>query len=76
MAAEVHHAGAGRGRRVNCLDCRERDWTVPAVGICLTCGAAICQAHAATSQEAQGPAPGGGRASRRRAWLRSAGLRH
>ncbi|MEW2576111.1 hypothetical protein [Streptomyces syringium] len=46
---------------MNCLDCRDRDWTVPAVGICPTGGAAICQAHAATSQDLRQQAPGGGR---------------
>ncbi|MCD9145380.1 hypothetical protein [Streptomyces albireticuli] len=47
---------------MNRLDCHDRDRTVPVVGICLTCGAAICQAHAGTGRDLQDRHLGSGRA--------------
>ncbi|MFE0489212.1 DUF2180 family protein [Streptomyces griseoaurantiacus] len=43
---------------MQCLDCRTKDLAVPAVGICRTCGAAVCDDHAAITQTADGARQG------------------
>ena len=34
---------------MNCFDCAALGKTMPAVGICVDCGGAVCQAHARLS---------------------------
>jgi hypothetical protein len=39
---------------MRCLDCRTKDPAAPAVGVCLTCGAAVCADHAEITGTADG----------------------
>ncbi|MFI2380199.1 DUF2180 family protein [Streptomyces sp. NPDC018964] len=44
---------------MQCLDCRRQDAATTAVGVCLACGAAVCDAHAhITADGRQGPLSG------------------
>ncbi|MDQ0784841.1 flavin reductase (DIM6/NTAB) family NADH-FMN oxidoreductase RutF [Streptomyces sp. B3I7] len=62
---------APRGVPMQCLDCRTKDLAAPAVGVCLTCGAAVCADHAEITETAddarRGPLTGTPQRSTRRA---------
>ncbi|WP_443034884.1 DUF2180 family protein [Streptomyces sp. BE133] len=52
MAQEVHARGThdfGKGRLTHCLDCRTAGTNSTTVGVCQSCGAGVCAAHARTA---------------------------